>query len=415
MITAAVCRATSFVALVTLGFGALPTARAATWTALDTVAGSGLGASTETWEATPVDYDRDGDQDVWIGYHDQGATLWRNDGRGAYARAYVWPRQNASGKIPDRHDCDWADVNRNGLPDAYCATGRSGGNLVKTGQDNELWLQTSPGTFTDVGTSWGIGDECGRSHYVAFLNANGDAWPDIFVGNAAPRAVADPCDDPANGLPDEEMKLYLNESGAGFREAPSSGIAGFGGSRCAEVADITGDGWEDLVVCGSRTILYRNDRGGGFTDVSSAHGLTTGHVDAAVGDLDRDGDIDLVTALRGRVEYRLGNGGRLGAPVRIYTVPKGGGARAVSLGDADGDGDLDVYSLITNIQAGTNPRDVVLRNTNLSFGAVPVPQAGGIGDAVTALDGNADGRSEFLVLNGVETNGPIQRIELRLQ
>ena len=39
----------------------------------------------------------------------------------------------------------------------------------------------------------------------------------------------------------------------------------------------------------------------------------------------------------------------------------------------------------------------------------------GIGDAVTALDGNGDGRTEFLVLNGVEVSGPIQRIELRFQ
>jgi hypothetical protein len=46
---------------------------------------------------------------------------------------------------------------------------------------------------------------------------------------------------------------------------------------------------------------------------------------------------------------------------------------------------------------------------------VPVPPAAGVGDAVAALDGNADGRSEFLVLNGVETSGPTQRIELRFR
>jgi hypothetical protein len=31
------------------------------------------------------------------------------------------------------------------------------------------------------------------------------------------------------------------------------------------------------------------------------------------------------------------------------------------------------------------------------------------------LDGNADGRSEFLVLNGVETSGPAQRIQPRFE
>ena len=85
------------------------------------------------------------------------------------------------------------------------------------------------------------------------------------------------------------------------------------------------------------------------------------------------------------------------------------------MGDADGDGDLDIYALVSNLTAGTNPRDVVLRNTNLQFAATQVPAASGIGDAVATLDGNADGRAEFLVLNGVEVSGPIQRIELRWQ
>ncbi len=152
-------------------------ASAAVWTAVNTVAPSGLSESTETWEATPVDYDGDGDQDVWVGHHDQGAKLWRNDGSGAYTRvaASAWPKVNADGKIPDRHHCAWADVDRNGLVDAYCAAGRGGQNDVKTGKDNELWLQTSIGQFTEVGTAWGIGDECGRSQYVTFLHANGDA------------------------------------------------------------------------------------------------------------------------------------------------------------------------------------------------------------------------------------------------
>lgn len=389
----------------------------ATWTALDTVPGSGLGATVETWEASPVDYDRDGDEDVWIGYHDQGGKLWRNDGSGSYTLAYTWPRRNSEGKVPDRHDCAWADVDRNGLPDAYCAAGRSGANVVKTGRDNEMWLQTSPGQFTDVGTRWGIGDVCGRSHYVAFVDANHDAYPDLFVGNAPPRDVTgDPCDDPANGLPSEEMKLYLNQSGAGFQQVTDWGVGGYGGARFAEVADVNGDGWDDLLVNYSGgPVLYRHNAETGYTDVAVANGITGNPSDAVFADLDGDGDPDLVTGLGRRVEYRLNTGSRFLAPVLAWTVPPGGAARAVAAGDADGDGDLDVYVLVSNLTAHTNPRDVVLRNTGLQFAATQVPAAGGIGDAVATLDGNGDGRAEFLVLNGVETGGPIQRIELRFQ
>jgi hypothetical protein len=394
-----------------------PSAAAApAWTAVNTVSGSGLAASVETWEATPVDFDRDGDQDVWIGYHDRGGKLWRNDGRGRYTLAYAWPRRNQEGKVPDRHDCNWADVDRNGLPDAYCAAGRSGANVVKAGQDNELWLQKPAGQFTDVGSAWGLGDVCGRSHYVAFLDANHDPWPDLFVGNASPRDVADPCDDPANGLPDEEMKIYVNDGGTGFVQKRNWGISGFGGVRFAEVADYDRDGWDDLLVSFSGGLMmWRNNGGTGFSNVSSTSGLTGNPADAVFGDLDRDGDADLVTGLGQRVEYRLNSGNRFLAPVLAYAVPQGGEARAVSVGDADGDGDLDIYALVSNLTAGTNPPDVILRNTRLEFAATRVPAATGIGDAVAALDGNADGRAEFLVLNGVEVSGPIQRIELRFQ
>ena len=57
----------------------------------------------------------------------------------------------------------------------------------------------------------------------------------------------------------------------------------------------------------------------------------------------------------------------------------------------------------------------MLRNNALAFAPVAVPRASGVGDAVAALDGNGDGRTEFLVLNGAETSGPVQRIELRFQ
>src|SRR5262245_18108698 len=118
------------VALVAALLNPVP-ASAAAWVAVDTVSGSGLFASIETWEASPVDYDGDGDQDVWMRYHDQGGKLWKNDGRRSYFLAYTWPRKHPNGQVPDRHDCEWADVDHNGLPDAYCAAGRSGANRVK--------------------------------------------------------------------------------------------------------------------------------------------------------------------------------------------------------------------------------------------------------------------------------------------
>src|SRR4051794_41856634 len=77
----------------------------------------------------------------------------------------------------------------------------------------------------------------------------------------------------------------------------------------------------------------------------------------------------------------------------LAAVAAGCGSRSVALGDADGDGDLDVYALVANIPAATDPQHFIYRKDRLRFTPVPVPvpSARGVGDAVTALDGNGDG------------------------
>jgi hypothetical protein len=404
------------VLVLSLASGASQQAVAATFTVIDDAGPAGLYEVNESWSARAVDANGDGCQDVWIGYHDQGGKLWRGDCAGAYTRIApgAWPRRNAEGRIPDRHECDWADVDHNGLPDAACATGRGGDNQVKHGKDNELWLQTAVSTFVEVGTQWGMGDLCGRSHYLRFLEANGDGWVDLVVGNAPPRPVTgDPCDDPANGLPNEESKLFLNVAGQRFQQAPASfGIGGYWGVRCLEVVDWNRDGWRDLLACSQEGLkLFRNNAGNGFTNISASIGLTaTNYSDADLADLDGDGDLDLTAILWERLVYRLNSGGRLGSAVTIRTFQ---GGRALAVGDADGNGTLDIYVLLARLQAGINSDDILLLNAGLRFTALAVPPAGGMGDAVVPLDGDDNGRAEFLVLNGQEDHrGPVQLIKL---
>ncbi len=353
--------------------------------------------------------------DLWIGFHDQGGKLWSNDGDGTFSRvaASAWPKVNASGSIPDRHDCAWADVNGDGRMDAYCSSGRGSNNPVKYNRENELWLQLTPGTFTEVGKQWGVGELCGRSHYVAFLDANGDPYPDLYVGNAPPRDdPADPCNDPANQLPTEESKLFINQAGKALVPTTTMGIGGYSGVRCAEVVDYNGDGWDDLLACGDpATYLYENEGGTGFQNVAATQGFGAVATDASMGDLDGDGDLDLVTIVWSRVSYRLNDGGVFGPAVTIGSLASGGG-RAVDVGDADGDGDLDVYAVLANASLMTNPDDLLFLNRQLSFTPMSAPATAGVGDAVTAMDANEDGTAEFVVLNGLEGTGPVQVLRL---
>lgn len=415
---------TSATTLVTALVVVLTPATAFAYVPTDRAQAAGIYSFSKTWAATPADYDSDGDEDVWVGYHVQGGgKLWSNDGDGTYTRvaSSAWPAQNDGQGLPtDRHDCAWADVDLDGRPDSYCSAGRHLENLVKASyQDNELWLQRSPGVFTDVATQWGLGDPCGRGRHVRFLYANNDAYPDLFVGNAVPRKVSDPCDNSANGLPNEESKLFINTGGTGFRYAPEFIRFGSGpGQRCAEVLDYDGDGDEDLLACRFKNQtprLYRNNGGTSFTEVGAARGLRTAVGDVAVVDYDGDGDPDLVTSAPTEFSYRLNNGGTFGAKRLLLPVTSGEG-RSVAVGDTDDDGDLDVYAMIGD--ASRNPNDVVLVRNGASYTSVSVPPATGLADEVIALHPyGADAATSFLVLNGGNDGevggggGPTQLIE----
>ncbi len=180
---------------------ALPTqyVDAASYLVSDTAEAHGLAATNETWTATLVDYNADGIEDVWVGYHDQGAKLYRGLGAGQFVTdavtASAWPRrQLPSADFPkpaviDRHDCSFGQFTQQTGPlDVYCANGRTLENVAKTGdRDNELWVQQADGSFVDIGTAQGLGDPYGRGRGVLVLDANNDGWDDIYVTNALPR------------------------------------------------------------------------------------------------------------------------------------------------------------------------------------------------------------------------------------
>ncbi len=387
----------------------------------DTAPAAGLSAKSKTWSADGIDFNDDGAQDVWIGYHGQGGKLWRNNGAGSYTRVAkgAWPANNPDGKTIDRHDCAWADVDRNGRLDAYCSTGRFIRNIVKDAdRDNEMWMQRRPGRFRDNARPKALGDVCGRGRHVAFLNANGDKWPDLFLGNDVQRKIPDECNGNPN-LPNERSKIFINKKGDGFKYVRDYWDYGAGpGTECAEVLDFDGDGNDDLFTCQAPNkppVLYRNQiNQHRFVDVTAKQPeLTHGISDAEVRDLDGDRDDDLVTAAADGFYFQLNNGGRFSARVLIGSAP-GGSGNSVEVGDADGDGQLDVYGMVYGTRT-TNPDDVLyLNDGNLSgfTPASPVPSAAGSAQQVITLNPNAGPRDAFLALNGFGRDIAPGRIQL---
>jgi hypothetical protein len=381
---------------------------------VDRATRAGLSTHHITWGASEVDYNRDGRMDLWVSRHFLGAALWRNTGHGRYVkvRTQAWHHLSPEGKSVDRHDCQWADVDRNGLPDAYCSAGRFTANFVKTGRDNELWLQGPTGRFRDVGTAWGVGDICARGRSVVFLDANGDRFPDLFVGTEVPRREPDPCNRHPERYPNENSKLFINAGGEGFRyDRPDFDYGAGVGSRCALRIDFDGDGWDDLLTCGSDVLpkrsgtgpaldmrLFRNKHGHGFADLSDRLPPVS-VADATTGDIDGDDDPDLIFASKAGFFYSLNTDGHFGARTPIDAPLVGRRGRAVAVGDADLDGDLDVFGCIGR-RFEVNANDRLYLNDALTFTPVVGPKALGTADEVIAVHPGDDDRAQFLVLNG---------------
>ena len=365
-----------------------------------------------TYAATAGELDGDGRPDLLIVRHYQDfPRVYLNNGPapGIFEDIHDWAFAEPLKPNRDRHDCPFGDVNGDGRIDIFCtAGGRRGGNGPNP---SELWLGTGPpagppefsrsseaGDF-DLGPA---DDKYGRGRDAAFIDANGDEFPDLYILNAFPRK------DGRSGA----SRLFINEGGVGFRRAPEFGANKVIGSDNLQVLDYNGDGREDILVCGKKGVrLLRNKGHRRFADVTrrAKLGMRCTHALLAQADSDAGGRPDLFRFGRGAFTVHRQRPNRtFGRAIHRRKVRFGD---QMVVGNMTRDDKADAY-LLRRGPAGADKPDVMLlnRRSGKRFHKLGIPQLRqGSGDAVTAIDHDLNGLTDVVVMNGHRTvEGPIE-------
>lgn len=247
----------------------------------------------------------------------------------------------------------FGDFDSDGDDDIYSVNTESGNKLQLFGGNSRI-KSKSPDSFIEAADRLNIlgmtktrGGEYVYDMGITLADMDNDGDRDVYI----------------TSLYDRNM-LYENDDGEKFREiGAESGVAG--GKARSNVGiwgDVDNDGDVDLFVTNEDTtnMLFLNNGIGRFREVTQLIGLASirSGKGATFGDLDLDGDLDLVVpyfSLRNRIYRNEGIHHKTNLPfykdVTDQWLPPQSDSLAKStsacLADIDNDGDLDLY--ITNL------------------------------------------------------------------
>jgi hypothetical protein len=313
--------------------------------------------------AGAVDYDFDGDQDLYLLNYGPN-VFYRNNGNGTFSDITLSLGLEGPEKL--NGFTKWSigvsfwDYNLDGRLDvmvgnflafdpAYVSTAGSGimpHPSEYKGQASILYEQQSDGKFVDVTKKNNLLYPDSKCMGLTVYDYDDDGDLDIFQAN------------------DHHLNyLFRNDKGIYKEVAVESGVAanskGVGtGSMHGSLGDIDGDGLVDLLVTDLEYgALYRNMGNGLFTDITESSGIAgqmagKGSWGAVLFDFDNDGDQDIAAAdgtaeeLILQLPLLLENDGsgkfKNAGPESSQYFSKKRSGRGLAVLDFDNDGDMDI-------------------------------------------------------------------------
>lgn len=336
---------------------------------------NGLATTEPLYGIVILDFDRDGDNDVFLNHVGFSTDLYRtstrymrNNGDGTF-----WDSTNRSGVSSFGHGFALVplDYDKDGWVDVY---------VVNHDGPNILFRNDQQGGFLDVTIEAGVAavnGRRGRSTSATSLDFDRDGWMDLYVAQR---------DNPDSTHPTGNNHLLRNQGDGTFvNVAAEAGVLGYGKDFVATAGDVNGDNWTDLYIATFNfgpngypetqipNRLYLNNGDGTFSDVtrSARVGYAFGTMGLGFEDHDNDGNLDLYLGTGGpfdlQVEDQIFYWNRGDLQFTNSTVEKGllddARGHGISVFDYDRDGDLDIFSSMGGHSAGSERVDILYLNS----------------------------------------------------
>ncbi|GAA6138994.1 hypothetical protein NBRC116583_27410 [Arenicella sp. 4NH20-0111] len=338
-----------------------------------------------TTAITLGDVDGDGDLDVITGNLDQPNRLYLNNGSAGPFDGVTGTNISADANIT--FAIALGDVDGDGDLDVI---------FGDFGETNRLYLNNGGADpFNDV-TGTHISADRNRTQAIVLGDVDGDGDLDIVEGNS-------------RGF-DDTNRLYLNNGSADpFNGVTGTDItADANETRAIALGDVDGDGDLDIIAGNARSsreinrLYLNNGSAAPFDGVTGTNigSATNSTQSIALSDVDGDGDLDVIAGNRGRNRLYLNNGsvgpfdGVTGTNISANTNE----TLAIALGDVDGDGDLDV---IAGNSGDTNRLYLNNGNANPFNGAtsVNISTDSNLTEAIAVGDVDGDGDLDVVAGN----------------